>query len=61
MYGDIQGYTYIGTIGQGNFGKVLLAENDITGEQVIVGLGSDEILPFNKALLSRKLTNRTIL
>ncbi|KAF9359717.1 NUAK SNF1-like kinase 2 [Mortierella sp. AD094] len=35
-YGDIQGYTYIGTIGQGNFGKVLLAENDITGEQVAV-------------------------
>ncbi|OAQ33547.1 Pkinase-domain-containing protein, partial [Linnemannia elongata AG-77] len=29
-------YTYIGTIGQGNFGKVLLAENDITGEQVAV-------------------------
>ncbi|KAF8934730.1 NUAK SNF1-like kinase 1 [Haplosporangium gracile] len=35
-YGEIQGYTYIGTIGQGNFGKVLLAENDITGEQVAV-------------------------
>ncbi|KAF9935018.1 Protein kinase [Modicella reniformis] len=35
-YGDIQGYTYIGTIGQGNFGKVLLAENDITGEKVAV-------------------------
>ncbi|KAI7820967.1 kinase-like domain-containing protein [Gamsiella multidivaricata] len=35
-YGDIQGYTYIGTIGQGNFGKVLLAENDITGEHVAV-------------------------
>ncbi|KAI1310233.1 NUAK SNF1-like kinase 2 [Mortierella claussenii] len=35
-YGDIRGYTYIGTIGQGNFGKVLLAENDITGEQVAV-------------------------
>ncbi|KAF9904011.1 hypothetical protein EC991_003157 [Linnemannia zychae] len=35
-YGEIQGYTYIGTIGQGNFGKVLLAENDITGEQFAV-------------------------
>ncbi|KAF9175187.1 NUAK SNF1-like kinase 1 [Mortierella sp. AD011] len=35
-YGYIQGYTYIGTIGQGNFGKVLLAENDISGEQVAV-------------------------
>ncbi|KAF9918743.1 hypothetical protein BX616_006117 [Lobosporangium transversale] len=35
-YGEIQGYTYIGTIGQGNFGKVLLAENDITREQVAV-------------------------
>ncbi|KAF9100739.1 NUAK SNF1-like kinase 1 [Mortierella sp. GBA35] len=35
-YGEIQGYTYIGTNGQGNFGKVLLAENDITGEQVAV-------------------------
>ncbi|KAK3827703.1 MAG: kinase-like domain-containing protein [Benniella sp.] len=35
-YGEIQGYTYIGTIGQGNFGKVLLAENDITGEKVAV-------------------------
>ncbi|KAF9329159.1 NUAK SNF1-like kinase 1 [Linnemannia elongata] len=35
-YGEIQGYTYIGTIGQGNFGKVLLAENGITGEQVAV-------------------------
>ncbi|KAG0282218.1 NUAK SNF1-like kinase 2, partial [Linnemannia gamsii] len=35
-YGEIQGYTYIGTIGQGNFGKVLLAENDITSEQVAV-------------------------
>ncbi|KAG0246121.1 hypothetical protein BGX31_004310 [Mortierella sp. GBA43] len=35
-YGDIQGYTYIGTIGQGNFGKVLLAENDLTGEKVAV-------------------------
>lgn len=37
-YGDIQGYSYIGTIGQGNFGKVLLAENDITGEKVKTGL-----------------------
>ncbi|CAO3568371.1 unnamed protein product [Mortierella alpina] len=35
-YGEIQGYTYIGTIGQGNFGKVLLAENDLTGEKVAV-------------------------
>ncbi|KAG0096450.1 NUAK SNF1-like kinase 2 [Podila epicladia] len=35
-YGELPGYSYIGTIGQGNFGKVLLAENDSTGEQVAV-------------------------
>ncbi|KAG0333983.1 NUAK SNF1-like kinase 2 [Podila humilis] len=35
-YGELPGYSYIGTIGQGNFGKVLLAENDTTGEQVAV-------------------------
>ncbi|KAF8981589.1 NUAK SNF1-like kinase 2 [Haplosporangium bisporale] len=35
-YGELPGYSYIGTIGQGNFGKVLLAENDLTGEQVAV-------------------------
>ncbi|KAF9365044.1 NUAK SNF1-like kinase 2 [Mortierella sp. NVP85] len=35
-YGEIQGYTYTGTIGQGNFGKVLLAEDNITGEKVAV-------------------------
>ncbi|KAF9154222.1 NUAK SNF1-like kinase 2, partial [Actinomortierella ambigua] len=35
-YGELPGYSYIGTIGQGNFGKVLLAEHDLTGEQVAV-------------------------
>ncbi|KAG0222156.1 NUAK SNF1-like kinase 2 [Actinomortierella wolfii] len=35
-YGELPGYSYIGTIGQGNFGKVLLAEHDTTGEQVAV-------------------------
>ncbi|KAF9131975.1 Protein kinase [Mortierella sp. 14UC] len=70
-YGEIQGYIYIGTIGQGNFGKVLLAENDMTGEQTVMeddcrilivmeNLTGGELFDYisNKGSLDEKETHR---